>query len=51
MKGFRVEPEYFAVVSADSLAPLRAVSGEVLLAVAAKVGGVRLIDNRIVDTP
>ena len=51
MKGFRVEPEYFAVVSADSLAPLRTVSGEVLLAVAAKVGGVRLIDNRIVDAP
>jgi pantoate--beta-alanine ligase len=51
MKGFRIEPEYFAVVSADSLAPLRNIAGEVLLAVAAKVGGVRLIDNRIVDAP
>ena len=51
MKGFRVEPEYFAVVSAHTLAPLRTLSGEVLLAVAARVGGVRLIDNQLVDTP
>ena len=51
MKGFRVEPEYFALVSAETLAPLRALSGEVLLAVAAKVGGVRLIDNQLVDAP
>jgi pantoate--beta-alanine ligase len=51
MKGFRVEPEYFAVVSADTLAPLRTLSGEILLAVAAHVGGVRLIDNQIVDAP
>ena len=51
MKRFRVEPEYFAVVSADRLAPLRSLSGEVLLAVAAKVGGVRLIDNQLVDVP
>ena len=26
MKGFRVEPEYFAVVSADSLSPVRSLS-------------------------
>lgn len=51
MKGFRVEPEYFAIVSADTLAPLRSLSGEILIAVAAKVGGVRLIDNQLVDTP
>jgi pantoate--beta-alanine ligase len=51
MKGFRVEPEYFAVVAADTLAPLRSLSGEILIAVAAKVGGVRLIDNQIVDAP
>jgi pantoate--beta-alanine ligase len=48
---FRVEPEYFAVVSAEALVPLRTLSGEVLLAVAAKVGGVRLIDNQLVDVP
>ena len=51
MKMFRVEPEYFAVVSAETLGPLRTLSGEVLLAVAAKVGGVRLIDNLLVDAP
>jgi pantoate--beta-alanine ligase len=51
MKMFRVEPEYFAVVSAEALVPLRTLSGEVLLAVAAKVGGVRLIDNQLVDVP
>ncbi|HKN64840.1 MAG TPA: pantoate--beta-alanine ligase [Gemmatimonadaceae bacterium] len=51
MKMFRVEPEYFALVSAETLAPLRTLSGEVLIAVAAKVGGVRLIDNQLVDTP
>jgi pantoate--beta-alanine ligase len=51
MKMFRVEPEYFALVSTETLAPLRTLKGEVLLAVAAKVGGVRLIDNQIVDAP
>ena len=51
MKMFRVEPEYVALVSAETLAPLRALSGEVLIAVAAKVGGVRLIDNQLVDAP
>ena len=51
MKLFRVEPEYFAVVAAETLGQLRTLSGEVLLAVAAKVGGVRLIDNLLVDAP
>ena len=51
MKMFRVEPEYFALVSTETLAPLRRLSGEVLLAVAATVGGVRLIDNQLVDAP
>jgi pantothenate synthetase len=30
---------------------MRALSGEVLLAVAARVGAVRLIDNQLVDAP
>lgn len=51
MSELGVEPEYFAVVSAENLAPLRSVAGEVLLAVAARVGGVRLIDNQLVDAP
>jgi pantothenate synthetase len=45
-----VEPEYFAVVDAATLAPLEQLSGEldVLIAVAARVGPVRLIDNEVV---
>ena len=48
MKRDGIEPEYFAVVDAATLAPLERVSGEVLIAVAARVGPVRLIDNEVV---
>jgi pantoate--beta-alanine ligase len=51
MEELGVEPEYFAVVSADTLGPMRTLTGDILLAVAANVGGVRLIDNEIVGTP
>ena len=37
--------EYAEVVGADTLAPLEAIEGDVLVAVAARVGDVRLIDN------
>ena len=49
MRGLGVEPEYFAVVSADSLRPALTIDGEVLVAVAARVGAVRLIDNVVVS--
>src|SRR5262245_58853496 len=42
-----VSPEYLELVSTDTLAPVREIRGEALLAVAAQVGGVRLIDNTI----
>lgn len=45
MSPFAVEPEYLALVDPKSLAPVTTVQGPVLLAVAASVGGVRLIDN------
>jgi pantoate--beta-alanine ligase len=48
MRAHGIDPEYFALVSADTLQPLARVSGEVLIAVAARVGPVRLIDNAIV---
>jgi pantoate--beta-alanine ligase len=48
MRALAVEPEYFAVVSAETLAPLPTIERDVLVAVAARVGGVRLIDNEIV---
>jgi pantoate--beta-alanine ligase len=49
MSGFEIEPEYFAVVSPDDLSVSSTISAPVLIAVAARVGGVRLIDNMIVD--
>jgi pantoate--beta-alanine ligase len=48
MRTHGVDPEYFAVVSAETLQPLDEVNGNVLIAVAARVGPVRLIDNAIV---
>jgi pantoate--beta-alanine ligase len=48
MADLGVEPEYFAVVSPETLQPLDRLDGEALIAVAARVGGVRLIDNEIV---
>ncbi len=47
MAALGVEPEYFAVVSAETLAPMDALEGELLVAVAARVGDVRLIDNAL----
>jgi pantoate--beta-alanine ligase len=43
-----IEPEYFAAVSTDTLAPVRRITGETLVAVAARFGTVRLIDNVLV---
>jgi pantoate--beta-alanine ligase len=46
-----VEPEYFALVSAETLVPVHPLAGRILVAVAAPVGPVRLIDNVIVEIP
>ena len=43
-----IVPEYFAAVSADTLEPVTRVTGETLVAIAARLGDVRLIDNVIV---
>jgi pantoate--beta-alanine ligase len=43
-----VEPEYFAAVSAETLKPVSPLAGRVLVAVAARVGPVRLIDNIVI---
>ncbi len=51
MTPFAVEPEYLALVDPGSLAPARTAGDEVLVAVAATVGGVRLIDNQLIGTP
>jgi len=45
-----VEPEYLALVDPDSFQPITNVNGRVLMAVAARVGDTRLIDNTIITT-
>jgi pantoate--beta-alanine ligase len=45
-----IEPEYLALVDPATLSPVDTVDGEALMAVAARVGDVRLIDN-VVLTP
>jgi pantoate--beta-alanine ligase len=49
MEAHGVSPEYFAAVPAGTLLSMEQLSGEVLLAVAARVGEVRLIDNELVN--
>jgi pantoate--beta-alanine ligase len=45
-----VEPEYVALVGPDDLLPVQRINGAVLVAVAARVGTTRLIDNTILHT-
>jgi pantoate--beta-alanine ligase len=45
-----LEPEYVALVDPDSFEPVQNVNGRVLVAVAARVGATRLIDNTIIHT-
>jgi pantoate--beta-alanine ligase len=47
MDPFDVEPEYLALVDPEDLRPVGSVDQDALLAVAARVGPVRLIDNTI----
>jgi pantoate--beta-alanine ligase len=46
-----VQAEYLAVVSADTLAPVTVVAGDALVALAARFGAVRLIDNVLLHAP
>jgi pantoate--beta-alanine ligase len=48
MTAVGVEPEYLELVSPDSFDPVARIDGEpVLVALAARVGDVRLIDNAL----
>ncbi len=49
MTPFDVEPEYLALVDPNTLAPVAAIDGDVLVAIAARVGDTRLIDNTILN--
>jgi pantoate--beta-alanine ligase len=44
-----VEPDYVALVDPDTFAEIETASGRVLIAVAARVGATRLIDNLLID--
>ena len=51
MRELGVEPEYVELVAPDTFVPVRHIDGEhVLLAVAARLGDVRLIDNELLAT-
>jgi pantoate--beta-alanine ligase len=43
----RIEPDYLELRSATDLAPVERVNGSTVLAVAARVGRTRLIDNKV----
>jgi pantoate--beta-alanine ligase len=45
-----IEPEYVELVSADGLAPIEQIDGDVLAVLAAPLGGTRLIDNELIQT-
>ncbi len=51
MATFGVDPEYLALVDPESLAPVDPAEEQVLVVVAATVGGVRLIDNQLIANP
>ena len=47
MRRLEVEPEYLALVEPDTLEPIEELTDAALLAIAARIGKVRLIDNAI----
>ena len=49
LAGVEIEPEYLALVSADTLMPVTEIRGEVLALIAARVGATRLIDNHLLS--
>jgi len=49
MRARAVEPEYVALVHPDTLEPLQTLDDVGLLALAARIGQVRLIDNAVLD--
>jgi pantoate--beta-alanine ligase len=49
MTPFGVEPEYVALLDPETLVPVDVLAREALLAIAARIGEVRLIDNTLLD--
>ena len=50
MTHYAVEPEYLELVDPETFSPVTTVNGRVLVAVAARVGDTRLIDNALFQT-
>jgi pantoate--beta-alanine ligase len=50
MAPHEVQPEYLVLVDPDTFQPVDAVNGRVLVAVAARLGSTRLIDNTLIET-
>jgi pantoate--beta-alanine ligase len=48
MQQLQVEPEYLELVDPEDLAPVHTVRDDTLVAVAARIGEVRLIDNTVI---
>ncbi len=46
-----LQPEYISIVDAETLEQIDPLGGKVLIAVAARLGSTRLIDNAVVDIP
>jgi pantoate--beta-alanine ligase len=49
MRWLDVVPEYVALVEPDTLEPIERLTGDALLAIAARIGEIRLIDNAILQ--
>jgi pantoate--beta-alanine ligase len=49
LRSFGAVPEYVALVEPDTLEPIDTLSGRALLAIAARIGEVRLIDNAVLQ--
>jgi pantoate--beta-alanine ligase len=51
LEAAEIEPDYVELVAADTLAPLERIDGNALALLAATVGGTRLIDNELIQSP
>jgi pantoate--beta-alanine ligase len=49
LRSFGAVPEYVALVEPDTLEPIDTLSGRALLAIAARIGELRLIDNAVLQ--
>jgi pantoate--beta-alanine ligase len=49
VRSFGVDPDYVELVDPETLEPLEQLAGKALLAIAARIGDVRLIDNTMLE--